>query len=98
MTLPSESVLHAFMTSFDAEYSSKLLGLPRSVVTSRTWMFSSGMIPLGSLSWNTTKKTNTAFLSRRNFSETIPTKITSYTTSGYCFNHVSYMYLDDVIH
>jgi len=38
------------MTSFDAEYSSKQFGLPRSAATSRTWMFSRGIIPLGSLS------------------------------------------------
>ena len=47
-TLPSESVLHALMTSFPAEYSSKQCGLFLSVETSRTRIFSSGIIPRGS--------------------------------------------------
>ena len=50
ITLPSESVLHALITSLDAEYNSKQLGLLRSPATSRTWIFSRGIIPLGSLS------------------------------------------------
>ena len=47
-TLPSESVLHALMTSFPAEYNSKQCGLFLSVETSRTRIFSNGIIPRGS--------------------------------------------------
>ena len=47
-TLPSESVLQALITSFPAEYNSKQCGLFLSVDTSRTRMFSKGIIPRGS--------------------------------------------------
>ena len=47
-TLPSESVLHALITSFPAEYNSKQCGLFLSVDTSRTRIFSNGIIPRGS--------------------------------------------------
>lgn len=50
ITRPSEAVLQALMTSPLAASSSKQLGFLASV-TSRTWMFSNGTIPFGSLSY-----------------------------------------------
>ena len=55
-TFPSESVLHAFITSFPAEYNSKQCGLFFSVDTSRTRIFSNGMMPRGSFNMNKTIK------------------------------------------
>lgn len=49
MTFPSESVLHALMTALFTEYNSKQNSLLRSWML-RIWMFSSGIMPFGSLS------------------------------------------------
>ena len=48
-TLPSESVLQALMMALLSEKSSKQCGL-FPLATNRTWIFSRGMMPLGSLS------------------------------------------------